>query len=101
MMKFWSLALVAMLAVVHLDADARRMGGGKSVGKQSSNVTQREAAPAAPAAPTQNVNNAAAAKPATAPNAAPAAAAVIVFRISRRCKPAWPGVSAPLCSDPA
>ncbi len=75
MMKFWSLALVAMLAVVHLDADARRMGGGKSVGKQSSNVTQREAAPAAPAAPAQNVNNAAAAKPATAPNAAPAAAA--------------------------
>ncbi|MCX7242400.1 MAG: Tim44-like domain-containing protein [Polaromonas sp.] len=43
------------------DAEAKRMGGGKSVGKQSSNVTQREAAPAA-------------AKPA-APAAAPAAAA--------------------------
>ncbi|WP_375575626.1 Tim44 domain-containing protein [Paracidovorax oryzae] len=81
MMKFWSVALVAMLAVVHLDADARRMGGGKSVGKQSSNVTQREAAtpPATPAAPAQNAvgnspANAAAAKPAAAPNAAPAAA---------------------------
>ncbi|MDA8456608.1 Tim44-like domain-containing protein [Acidovorax sp. GBBC 3334] len=75
MMKLWSVALVAMLAVVHLDADARRMGGGKSVGKQSSNVTQREASPpAAPAAPAQNANNAAAAKPAAAPNAAAAAA---------------------------
>ncbi|WCM94397.1 Tim44-like domain-containing protein [Acidovorax sp. NCPPB 2350] len=81
MMKLWSVALVAMLAVVHLDADARRMGGGKSVGKQSSNVTQREAAnpPATPAAPVQNATganatNAAAAKPAAAPSAAPAAA---------------------------
>lgn len=73
-MKLWSVILVAMLSVVHLDADARRMGGGKSIGKQSSNVTQREAAPpAAPAAPAQNATNAAAAKPAAAPNAAAAA----------------------------
>lgn len=74
-MKLWSYILVAMLAVAHADADARRMGGGKSVGKQSSNVTQREAAaPAAPAAPMQqNATNSAAAKPAAAP-AAPAAA---------------------------
>ena len=52
----------------------RRMGGGKSVGKQSGNVTQREAtppAPATPGAPAQNANSAAA-KPAAA---APAAAA--------------------------
>ena len=61
-MKLWSVILVAMLSVVHLDADARRMGGGKSIGKQSSNVTQREAAPpAAPAAPMQqNAANSAA-----------------------------------------
>ena len=77
MMKLWSVVLVAMLAVAHGDADAKRMGGGKSLGKQSSNVTQRESAtpPATPGAPAQNVtNNAAAAKPATAA-AAPAAAA--------------------------
>ena len=68
MMKLWSVVLVAMLALAHADADARRMGGGKSVGKQSSNVTQRESAPpsAAPGAPAQNATNAAAAKPAAA-----------------------------------
>ena len=73
-MKLWSVVLVAMLAFAHADADARRMGGGKSVGKQSSNVTQRDsAAPsAAPGAPAQNATNAAAARPGAA---APAAAA--------------------------
>ncbi len=72
MMKLWSVVLVAMLAFAHADADARRMGGGKSVGKQSSNVTQRESAtpPATPGAPAQNATNAAAAKPAAAPAAA-------------------------------
>ncbi len=76
MMKLWSVVLVAMLAFAHADADARRMGGGKSMGKQSSNVTQRDAAtpPATPGAPAQNATNAAAAKPAAAA-AAPAAAA--------------------------
>lgn len=76
MMKLWSVVLVAMLAFAHADADARRMGGGKSVGKQSSNVTQRDSAapPATPGAPAQNATNAAAAKPAAA-GAAPAAAA--------------------------
>ena len=74
MMKLWSVVLVAMLAFAHADADAKRMGGGKSVGKQSSNVTQRDsAAPsAAPGAPAQGATNAAAAKPAAA--GAPAAA---------------------------
>ncbi len=58
-----------LLALSTLNAEAaRRMGGGKSTGQQSSNVTQREAAK--PAAPSQ----AAAAKPAT-PAAAPAAPA--------------------------
>ena len=74
MMKLWSVVLVAMLAFAHADADAARMGGGKSMGKQSGNVTQRDsAAPsAAPGSPAQNANNAAAARPGAA---APAAAA--------------------------
>jgi predicted lipid-binding transport protein (Tim44 family) len=72
MMKLWSVVLVAMLAFAHADADARRLGGGKSTGQQSSNVTQRESA--APGAPAQNATNAAAAKPPAA-GAAPAAAA--------------------------
>jgi predicted lipid-binding transport protein (Tim44 family) len=56
------------LSLVSFDADAaKRMGGGKSVGKQSNNVTQQQAAPASPAAAP---GAAAAAKP-----AAPAAAA--------------------------
>jgi predicted lipid-binding transport protein (Tim44 family) len=60
--------MAASLALVSFDADAaKRMGGGKSVGKQSNNVTQQQAAPAAPAAAP---GAAAAAKP-----AAPAAAA--------------------------
>ncbi|WP_077001485.1 Tim44 domain-containing protein [Variovorax sp. KK3] len=75
MKSLLSVMLVCALAVASVDADARRMGGGKSVGKQSGNVTQREAAPtppATPGAPAQsNVNNAAA-KPAT-PAAAQAA----------------------------
>jgi len=65
-MKIWStlfvVALTAAMAFTGADAEAKRMGGGKSVGKQSSNVTQREAAP----------SSAAAAKPA-APAAAPTA----------------------------
>ena len=62
------------LALISFDADAaKRLGGGKSMGKQSSNVTQREAAPAAPAAPAAG-NSAQAAKPATAPAAGAAAA---------------------------
>lgn len=68
-MKFWPLALSLVLALGTVNVEAKRLGGGKSVGKQSSNVTQREAAPTAP---TQNT---AAPKPApTAPAAAPAPA---------------------------
>ncbi|MET0542759.1 MAG: Tim44 domain-containing protein, partial [Variovorax sp.] len=73
MKKLGSVLLVCAMALVSVQADAARMGGGKSMGRQSNNVTQREAA--APAAPAQNVtNNAAAAKPAT-PAATPPAAA--------------------------
>ncbi|MEI7783383.1 MAG: Tim44-like domain-containing protein [Betaproteobacteria bacterium] len=67
-MKIWP-ALMAVVFTLTLafaggEAQAKRLGGGKSTGKQSSNVTQREAAPPAaqPAPP-------------SAPAAAPAAAA--------------------------
>ena len=55
-MKFWSMIATCALAVTMTLAGttaeaAKRMGGGKSVGQQSSNVTKREAAPATPAAP--------------------------------------------------
>lgn len=64
-MKIWSIVLSAVMALsfglAATSADAARLGGGKSTGKQSSNVTQREAAkPTTPAAP-----------PAAAPAAAP------------------------------
>jgi len=75
MKNLGSLLLVCALAVVSIDASAARMGGGKSFGRQSGNVTQRQAtppaAPATPGAPAQTANNAAA-KPATP---GPAAAA--------------------------
>lgn len=63
-MKWLSLVLTAFLLFAGVNAEAARLGGGKSMGKQSSNVTQREAAPA------QGVSNAAA-RP--TPAAAPAA----------------------------
>lgn len=62
-MKFWSLMFALFLLFAGVDAEAKRLGGGRSVGQQSSNVTQRQAAPA----PAQG-----AVKPAPAP-AAPAA----------------------------
>lgn len=68
-MKFWSLLLTATLLVVSVQADAKRLGGGKSFGKQSSNVTQNQATPNAPSAPSASPNAAAAAKPGVAPAA--------------------------------
>ena len=74
MMKFLSVMLVCTMVLSSTDAFAKRMGGGKSFGKQSNQVTQRDAAPPA--------NNAAPASPAAQPgaanrpaNAAPAAPA--------------------------
>ena len=65
-MKIWTVLLVAILTLSGINAEAaKRFGGGKSMGKQSSNVTQREATPGAPA---QGVTNA-------APKPAPVAAA--------------------------
>ncbi|SFM07177.1 Tim44 domain-containing protein [Variovorax sp. OV329] len=74
MKKFLPVLFACVIALVSMQADAARMGGGKSMGRQSNNVTQREAAPSAPAnnaAPAQSANPSAA-KPA---GAAPAAAA--------------------------
>ena len=72
MNKLWSAFLAVILLVATLpEAEARRMGGGGSMGRQSSNVTQRQATPnTPPGAPAQNANNAAA-----KPGAAGAAAA--------------------------
>jgi len=70
-MKIWAVLLVAALALsgVHAQA-AKRLGGGKSIGKQSTNVTQREATPAAPGAPVQNATKTAPVSP--SPVVAPA-----------------------------
>jgi len=69
-MKLWSLVLVAVLTFASFEADAaRRMGGGGSVGKQSSNVTQREATKP----PAQNPQAAPQQSPAANPGAAAAA----------------------------
>jgi predicted lipid-binding transport protein (Tim44 family) len=70
-MKLWSWLLVAVLAFASFDSEAaRRLGGGGSVGRQSGNVTQREATRPATPPPTQNQ-----AAPAAQPGANPAAAA--------------------------
>jgi predicted lipid-binding transport protein (Tim44 family) len=58
-MKVWTLLLAAVIGLASLpDAEAaRRLGGGQSVGRQSTNVTKREQAtqpPANQAAPQQN-----------------------------------------------
>lgn len=56
--KLWSVALVCAMVLVSQDALAKRLGGGLSSGKQSSNVTQRMGTPpvqqAAPQAATPN-----------------------------------------------
>ncbi|MFC5521201.1 Tim44 domain-containing protein [Polaromonas jejuensis] len=73
-MKFWSTIFTAVLAATLVmagpSAEAARLGGGKSFGKQSSNVTQRQAAPGGANSVGNNAANSAA-KPA-APAAAPA-----------------------------
>lgn len=72
MKKVWAMTLAAALAVMHPVVEAKRMGGGSSLGKQSSNVTQRQSVPpAAPAKPAQQQqpaqqNAAAAQRPAAA-----------------------------------
>lgn len=69
MMKFLSAMLVCTLVLGSTDAFAKRFGGGKSFGKQSNQVTQRNATPpAAPAAQPGAANRPAnAAAPASRP----------------------------------
>ena len=69
-MKWSVVVLTLALALGGVNAEAaKRLGGGMSFGKQSSNVTQRNTAPAAPTAPSQATNSAT--KPAPAPMVAP------------------------------
>lgn len=69
--KLVTLMLAGVMALGSLNAEAaRRMGGGKSVGQQSNQVTKRDAAPQTPAAPAQNAAPTNAAKPVGAPAAA-------------------------------
>jgi len=66
MKQLWTTILVIAMALTSLHAEAaKRLGGGKSMGQQSSNVTQREAVKPAPAVTPA---------PITAPSAAPAVA---------------------------
>src|SRR5262245_12171095 len=85
MKNLGAILLAGALAVVSIHADAARLGGGKSVGRQSGNVTQRQATPPAatpstpatqstPATPPAQSATTAAAKPATPPAATPAPA---------------------------
>jgi len=63
-MRMWSWVLVAVLAFASFESEAaRRLGGGGSFGRQSGNVTQRQATP--PARPAQQQQ----ATPATQPGA--------------------------------
>ena len=69
----WSVAVLTLaLALGGTHAEAKRLGGGGSFGKQSSNVTQRGSTPAAPAAPTQGVNSATKPAPTATPTPTPA-----------------------------
>ena len=65
---FTLLLAVVLVGVFTFDAEARRLGGGKSMGRQSSNVTQRQATPpaAAPGSPSQSAATAGAAGAGTA-----------------------------------
>ncbi len=66
-MKIWSAMMAAAvtltMALGSVNVEAKRLGGGGSTGKQSSNVTQREAKPATPAAPAASPAAAAPRKP--------------------------------------
>jgi len=63
----WSVVLLTLVLVLGgMNAEAKRLGGGLSIGKQSSNVAQRSTV-----APAQGMNNAARPLPAAAPMPAP------------------------------
>jgi predicted lipid-binding transport protein (Tim44 family) len=50
-MKFLPALLACALVMGSINADAARIGGGRSMGRQSANVTQRHASPPPPATP--------------------------------------------------
>ncbi|MBV2163941.1 MAG: 39S ribosomal protein L45 [Comamonas sp.] len=54
MKKLWVVTLTTALLLAQPLAEAKRLGGGGSIGRQSSNVTQRQATP--PAAPARQQN---------------------------------------------
>ncbi len=64
-MKFWILMLTICLVLVMGPVEARRLGGGKSFGQQSSRVTQRPQSPAQGAAPTSPAQGSPAVQPAS------------------------------------
>lgn len=80
-MKTLWLAVIAVFAAATIglaDAEAKKLGGGRNVGKQAPDSTiQRSATPSSPAGAQSGVSSGASAAPATpaAPAAAPAAAA--------------------------
>lgn len=69
-MKKWYVWLALGLLVLSAQANAARLGGGGSIGKQSGRVSQMQKAPAAPTAPSQ-AGTATAPKPAAAPASRP------------------------------
>lgn len=82
---------VVAVGMTIADADAKRVGGGRSIGKQSNTVTQRQATPQQPAQTT----------PGAAPNqAAPAAAGAGAAGAAAAAKPAnrWLGPIAGLAA---
>lgn len=72
-MKLLSVLLVCAMAIPSQDVWAKRLGGGGSIGKQSTHVTQQRSTPAA--APQQAPAQSASANKPTPASAAPAAAA--------------------------
>lgn len=67
--SFFSALFLLMLMAVHVDADARRMGGGSSVGRQSNHVSQGQSA--TPASQNANRQQQGAANNANAANTRP------------------------------
>ncbi|CAM4400072.1 Tim44 domain-containing protein [Bordetella muralis] len=82
--RFFAAALIAVASTAMLatsfDAEARRMGGGSSVGRQSTNITQQRQATTPPASPTTTNRTAA---PATAATGAAAAGTAAKSGMSR------------------
>jgi predicted lipid-binding transport protein (Tim44 family) len=74
-MKVWVLVLAASLLLSGLDAQARRLGGGRSIGKPSTAVTQQQSQPNAPAVGANAATNTAAQSATNLPSGASLSAA--------------------------